>query len=248
MPKLFNPHILDLRQLVVEPIKQNLLSYYRLTDELGVDIYTNKFHYELGIMSLLRSTRIEPTFETTAGLHGVDAHAPGNGLSHIEIKGSKYDIKTFKLPDISTMSMTFKIDRISQQATLDKINEADGYALGVFLRYPYNVPSWVKDGFFEPIVLMWIKGSGVKKVSAFLLNKIEEIKEKQKQILITNPNQRNVDRAFIKYSDIYHVLGARDLRLVVNGKMMNKKTYEQCLKEGESFWLKTKSIPNNDQH
>ena len=219
-----------------EKINQYLLLREEIKAAFGQDLFYNSFNMEYGTTSLLRRLGFEPTFITTASLHGEDAEAPGSKLKAIEIKGCNYNVKNWKIPDITHPSFNFSFDKIRQQGTREKIERYDGYALGVFDTNYKARPHWVQVHHFEPIVLMYITGNGATKLTSWILQQMDDklaIIERD-QIALDNSHQWN--RIQPKYADVFNLLTNHDMRLIVNGYRMSKNHYKFALDLGDLFW------------
>lgn len=217
----------------------NLLSEKQVvSDMFGQDFFSNYMKNEFGILSLLRRTGIEPSFMLTPGRFGEDAEALGNRINSIEIKSRAYNVKQWKLPDIiHNSSFTVLFDKIRMEGSIEKIQKYDGYAFGIFMEN-LDFPKWVTIHNYEPIVLMWIKKSGAKKVTKLLLNKIAKLNKQLKKDKVDHDNTFKHNNIQPTFQEVFELLPERDLHMIVNGVKLTKFQYKQALKKGDDFWDK----------
>ena len=210
-----------------------------VSDLFEHDFFANYHNYEYGIMSLLRRSGIEPSFMLTSGRFGEDADALGNRIKSIEIKSNKARKgKTWKLPDIiNNSSHVVLFDKIRQRGSIAKIKKYDGYAFGIFTEN-LDYPNWVTINNYEPILLMWIKNSGAKKVTKLLLKKIGRLKRQLKRDNIDHDNSFGNNTIQPSFQEVFELLPDRDLYLIVNGVRLTKFQYKKALKMGDEFWDK----------
>jgi hypothetical protein len=220
----------------IEKINLYLELREEIKDEFNQDLFYNSFDKEYGTTSLLRRTGYEPTFATTTGMHGEDAEAPGRNLFAIEIKSQSYSVKGWKLPDITSPSFSFSFDKVRQSGIREKIQKYDGYALGIFDTNYKSRPHWVRVHNFEPIVLMYITGSGAIKVTNWLLNMIDEKNEQLERDDVEFDNSHRNNRIQPKYSDVFNMLNNNDMKLIINGQQMSKSHYLIALEKGDIYW------------
>jgi hypothetical protein len=237
MPSI-DSNILALR--VNDPWTQEKLNeYLELREEIkeafGQDLFYNSFDKEYGTVSLLRRTGHEPTIQPTKGMHGEDAEAPGNNLFFIEIKAYTYSVKNWKLPDITSPSIQFSFDKIRAQETIDKITKYDGYALSCFTTNFKHQPHWVNVHHYEPMVCMYITGSGAVKMTNWLLDLIYEKNEALgADAEIDNTHKNN--RIQLPFADVFNLLNNDDFKLIVNGQIMPKSHYIEALRLNDKYW------------
>ena len=214
-----------------------------VSDLFEQDFFANYLKNEYGIMSLLRRSGIEPSFLLTKGRFGEDAEALGSRVKSIEIKSNSHKkAKKWKLPDIINNSSHVVIfDKIRQRGSIAKIRKYDGYAFGIFMEN-LNYPDWVTINNYEPILLMWIKNSGAKKVTKLLLKKIAKRKRQLKRDNVDHDNSFSNNTVQPTFKEVFELLPDRDLYLIVNGVRLTKFQYKQALKKGDEFWNK-KGLP-----
>ncbi len=210
-----------------------------VSDIFEHDFFANYRNNEYGIMSLLRRSGIEPSFILTKGRFGADAEALGNRIKSIEIKSTTpRKGKAWKLPDIiNNSSPAVLFDKIRQRGSIAKIEKYDGYAFGIFMGN-HDCPDWVTIHNFEPILLMWIKRSGAKKITKMLLQKIAKLKRQLKRDNIDHDNSFGNNTIQPTFQEVFDLLQDRDLYLIVNGVRLSKFQYKKALKQGDKYWNK----------
>lgn len=240
MPVL-DPNVIDKfinNKLLTRRLNNLVKEKQEVSDIFEQDFFANYFKNEYGIMSLLRRSGIEPSFLLTKGRFGEDAEAPGSRIKSIEIKSYSYKVKTWKLPDIiKYSSSTVIFDKIRQRGSIGKINKYDGYAFGIFMEN-LDYPDWVTINNYEPILLMWIKKSGAKKVTKMLLKKIRKLKRQLKRDNVGHDTSFRNNNILPTFQEVFELLSDRDLYLIVNGVRLTKFQYKQALKKGDEYWDK----------
>lgn len=222
----------------VRQLNKLLKDKQKVSDMFGQDFFANYLKNEFGILSLLRRSGIEPSFMLTSGRTGDDAEALGNRIKSIEIKSRAYSVKTWKLPDIiNNSSFTVLFDKIRQRGSLAKIKKYDGYAFGIFMEN-FDHPDWVTVNNYEPILLMWIKKAGAKKVTNLLLSKIRKLNTQLKQDNVDHDNTFRNNNIQPTFQEVFKLLPERDLHLIVNGIRLTKFQYKQALQQGDEYWDK----------
>ena len=212
-----------------------------VSDMFGQDFFANYLKNEFGILSLLRRNGIEPSFMLTPGRFGEDAEALDNRIKSIEIKSKAYNVKTWKLPDIiNNSSFAVLFDKIRQRGSVAKIKKYDGYAFGIFMEN-FDAPEWVTINHYEPILLMWIKKAGARKVTKMLLSKIRKQNKQLKEDNVDHDHAFRNNTIQPTFQEVFELLPERDLHLIVNGVKLTKFQYKQALKLGDVFWNKNGS-------
>lgn len=239
---ILDPDVVDdliNNESVVRRINTLLKKKQKVSDMVGQDFFANHHNYEYGIRSLLRRTGIEPSFMLTPGRNNDDAEALGSKIKSIEIKSRKaHKAKIWKIPDIvNNSSYTVFFDKIRQKGSVAKIKKYDGYAFGIF---PENLdyPDWVTINNYEPILLMWIKNLGAKKVTKLLLKKIDKQKRQLKRDKVVHDNTIGNNTIQPTFQEVFELLQDKDLYLIVNGVRLTKFQYNQALKKGDEYWDK----------